>query len=90
MCVMTIRFSEFRHSVQTISQPQMCGSLVRGSPVLLLYWFGGGLVLVRAQLNQILIDEDLVASCSHSYIALIRHPTTWKECGETRSVSEIK
>ena len=51
MCVMAIRFSEFRHYDQTISQPQMCVSLVRGNPVPLLFWFGGGLVLVRAQLN---------------------------------------
>ena len=59
MCVMAIRFSEFRHYDQTISQPQMCVSLVRGSPALLLYWIGGGLVLVRAQLNLNHIDEGL-------------------------------
>ena len=59
MCVMAIRFSEFRHYDQTISQPQMCVSLVRGSPVPLLFWFGGGLVLVRAQLNLNHIDEGL-------------------------------
>ena len=59
MCVMTIRFSEFRHSVQTISQPQMCVSPVHGNPVPLLCWFGGGLVLVRAQLNLNHIDGGL-------------------------------
>ncbi len=59
MCAMAIRFSEFRHYDQTISQPQMCVSLVRGNPVPLLFWFGGGLVLVRAQLNLNHIDEGL-------------------------------
>jgi len=59
MCVIAIRFSEFRHYVQTIGQPQMCVSLVRGNPVPLLFWFGGGLVLGRAQLNLNHIDEGL-------------------------------
>ena len=37
----------------------MCVSLLQSNPVPLLYCFGGGLVVVRAQLNLNHIDEGL-------------------------------
>ena len=37
----------------------MCVSLLQNNPVPLLYWFDGGLVVVRAQLNLNHIDEGL-------------------------------
>ena len=50
----------------------MCVFLLQINPVPLLYWFGGGLVLVRAQLNLNHIDEGLGYIVLSAFVVVVR------------------